>query len=367
MWPLSAAAALMLEESHAIDVRVTVVSPTAGQITGLAVSGGEVVADATSKVRRTATIQVSPEHWPVSPQGLLAPYGSTATIEYGIIVPDGSTEWVPVFHGYLDNTSRTRPLSGSGDIEVKLVDPAARVAEDRFDSPTQTVSGATVVSEITRLVQQTLPGTAVIDLTGSTQVAPVMEIEQERWDGVEQLADSIGAEAFFDTSGRLVIRPQPTVDDTVVWTVRVGDRGSVITAKDILTRDGVYNRVVAVGQRSDGTPPVQAVVSDTDPESPTLYGGPFGRKPRRYSSPLLTTVDQAATAAAALLARVRGVAARVEVETLPNPALEPGDVVLVDAVDGTQTRHILDRVTIPLDVASGQSLGTRSPDLPPEQ
>lgn len=360
MWPLSTAAGLALTQSHGMSARATVYSPTFG-VLDLPIAGGSVTADATSMVRRTATILADPAHWPRSPQDLLAPYGSYCQVDYGIVLPSGDTEWVPLIFGLLDSAQRQRPLSGSGEVTVSLVDLSAQVAEDRFDTPTQTVSGATVVAEITRLIHETLPNVTVTDRTGSTQLAPVLDMERERWrDGVEKLAEAIAAEVYFDQQGVAVIRPVPTLDDPPVWRVTSGEMGNLLTARDTLSRQRVYNRVIVSGQRSDGTAPAYAVVTDTT--SPTYWGGPFGKRPRFYTSPLLTTNGQCTTTGQSLLARAQGAGVVVEHETLVNPALEPGDVVVGD--DGTT--YILDRLTTPLTPEGTQPLDTRSDDLPPE-
>lgn len=369
MWTLSTAARLAVTQSHSMTARVTVYSPTAGYYPDLPISGGQVDVDATSQVRRKASLLVDPTYWPKSPTDLLAPYGSEAVIEYGVVLTGGLIEWVPLGRFSLDETGRQRPVSGSAEVSVALVDRSARVAEDRFDAPVQTVAGATCVAEIRRLIQETLGvGVPVVDLTGSTQVAAQMEMDKERWaDGIEKLADAIAAEAYFDQIGQGVIRPQPTLAGAPVWIITTGeDDSNLISADEKLTRDGVYNRVVASGSRTDGTPPVFAAVSDTDPNSPTYYGGPFGRKPRYYSSPLLTTVPQCTALATALLERVRGLGVQIQMTQLVNPALDAGDVILLRQ-NGTTTTHIVDQVSIPLTPDGTQQLGTRSSDLPPPE
>lgn len=364
MWPLSAAARDALLRPHAMAVTATITSPV-GSYLDLPVAGGEVVVDATSAVRRTATLQADPRYWPVSPTDLLAPFGSEAFIQYGIGLPDGTFEWVPLGVFTLSTTARTRPYADSGAVEVTLEDRAARISDDIFDAPTQTVSGATNVAEITRLIQRTLGITvAVTDATGSAQVAPVTELDKDPWvDGIEKLADALGAECFFDQQGIPVIRLQPTLLDASQWTVSEGELGTLTKIGEKLTRADAYNRVIASGQRSDGTTPAFAVVSDLDPHSPTYYLGPFGHKPYRYSSPLLTTVPQCTTTATALLARVAGTGVQLDLENIVNPALDAGDVI--QAVRGSSvTTHILDKVNIPLTPDGTQQLGTRSTDLP---
>lgn len=368
MWSLSHDAQNALAGSFVMDVRCTVYSPVYGVLDNLPVAGGVVNADATSQVRRTGTLQADPRYWPRRPGELLSPFGSAVQIDYGIGLPSGDFEYVPLGYLSIDETSRDRPVSGSADIEVKLVDLSARVAEDRFEAPEQTLSGATVVSEIRRFIKDTL-GNSIefFDLTGSLQVAPVMEIERNRWpDGIEKLSDSIGAETFFDQRGRPVVRPQPTLDDPPVWKIYTGNGGNLLVVNDKQTREQVYNKIVFSGSRSDGTDPVYGVAVDTDPNSPTRWAGPFGRKSRFYTSPLMTTEDQCEAAAEAQLERARGVSASISMKITPNPALEPGDVVNNEDEELGTSVQILDKVATPLTPEDMQELGTRADILPAE-
>ena len=360
MWTLSTPAEQTLRQSHAITVRATAYGPAGVQ--EIPVGGGSVTSDAGNQVRRTATLETDLSLWSVDPRSVIGPYGTEIQLDYGIVIPGvAEPEWVPLMRGLLTKTSRRRPIPTSGSMPLQLVDRSARVAEDRFTAPTQTVSGATAVTEIRRLIQATLGASvAVVDRTGSVQVAPRLEIEQERWaDGVEKLADAIGAEVFADPTGSFVIRPQPTLADPPVGVVDSGDGGIMVERADTQDRESVYSGVVAFGERTDGTAPVTATVWDTNPTSPTYYLGAFGRKPRFYSSPLLTTVAQCQTTAAALLARSRGGDAAVSMAAIVNPALEAGDVIVVYD-EGRTERHIVDRVTVPLSPGGTQALDTRS-------
>ncbi|WP_086663687.1 DUF5047 domain-containing protein [Lentzea kentuckyensis] len=364
MWPLSTRAQLALVQSHTINIRATAYGPY-GTIE-IPVGGGSITSDATSQVRRSGTINTDPNLWPVNPRSVLAPLGTEVQVDFGIGIPGGVVEWVPVIRGLLTEASRRQPIGSDSALPLSLVDRSARVAENRFTAPTQTVAGATAVTEIRRLIQDAIGASVpVVDYTGSVAVAAVLDIDRERWtDGVEKLADSIAAEVFFDPQGGGVIRPQPTLSDTVRWIISSGATGILVTRDDKLTRERSYNGVVASGQRTDGTAPATATVWDTDPNSPTYYLGSFGRKPRFYTSALLTTTGQCTTTATALLSRAKGMAAQVSLTAVCNPALEAGDVVLVrDDSTGEETRHILDKVTIPLSPKDAQTFETRSLDL----
>jgi len=362
VWTLSTPAKLALAQSHGMDVRATAYGPFGTR--EIPVGGGSVTSDAGSQVRRTATLTTDLSLWSVDPRSVLAVTGAEVLVEYGIVLPGGRVEWVPLIRGLVVKSGRERPYPTSGTMPIELADRSLRVAEDRFTAPAQTTSGATVVAEIRRLIQETW-GTSVpvVDYTGSTQIAPRLDIEQERWaDGVEKLADSIGAEVFADPTGSFVIRPQPTLTDPPVWTIASGERGILVSRSDTQSREPAYSGVVARGERTDGTAPVQAVVWDTDPNSPTYYLGPFGRKPKFYSSPLLTTVAQCQTAAAAILARSRGGESLPAISAIVNPALEAGDVVPLRD-EGREQLLILDKVVVPLAPREAQPLQARALDL----
>lgn len=366
MYALSSAALDSLYRSHTMVVRCDIYSP-AGNILNLPIAGGEVQVDAGSQVRRTATLSADPAFWPDSPTDLLAPFGSEAKLFRGVRFSRTRVEYAPLGVFTLDETSRVRPAADKGDLTVSLSDRSQRIADDRPDAPTQTISGNTVAGEITRLIRLTLGvDQEVIDRTGSTQVCPVTEYEGSPWELIEKLADSIAAEVFFDVLGRAIIRPQPTLTDSPVWTVMDGQLGNLVKIIEKLTRKTVYNRIIASGQRSDNTPPVYAVSTDTDLRSPTYYGGPFGRRPYRYSSPLLTTVAQCQSTADALLARTIGAGYSIDLEALVNPALDAGDV-MTRVVDGVARNHILDKFNVPLAPDGTQQLGTRSDSLPTDE
>jgi hypothetical protein len=254
MWNLSDDARANLATSHTIDVRAVVDSPTFGT-RYLPIVDGAVDVDAGSQVRRTASITTDPNLWPKSPNDLLAPFGATCRIDRGVVIPgQDEPEWVPQGLFILAKNRRTRSASGTSAPTISLADMSQRVAEERFEAPTQTLPGATYVSEITRLIREVLGATwPVIDLTGSTAVCPVMEMQRERWqDGIEKMSDAIGAETYFDQLGQAVIRPQPTINDAPVWYARTGPGGNILETDEEWDRDDVWNVWVVSGARADG-------------------------------------------------------------------------------------------------------------------
>lgn len=368
MLTMSTRAANTIRGSHSIRIYAAAFAAHGGVVDNLPVVSGSVTVDATSQVRRTASVGIGQSDlWPDDPFSILSPLGSEMLIAYGIVLQDGQTEWIQLVRGPITRATRSVPVSGEdAAIIVDVADRSFKVGEARFDAPTQTVAGATTVAEITRLITAVLPDVSVIDRTGSTKIAPQLEMERERWaDGVEKLADSISAEVIADPAGNFIIRPQPDISDAPVWTLDAGDGGILLSEDDEFSRELTYNRVVASGQRVDGTPPVYAVVSDTNPNSPTYINGPFGTKTRFYASPLLTTTDQCTSAAQSLLARVSGRHMDVAFTAISNPCLEAGDVIRLN-FEGRDELHIIDQVDIPFRPGDPQRIKTRTPALPEE-
>ncbi|UKD55162.1 DUF5047 domain-containing protein [Amycolatopsis sp. FU40] len=369
MWDLSDRARDILGTSHTVDVKAVVQSPYFGTRT-VPVLDGEVNVDSGSQVRRTATLVTDPGLWPVSPRELLTPFGSTCALWRGIVIPEQpEPEWIPLGVFYLNKTKRARSSDSRSAATIDLVDPSQWVADDRFAAPTQTAAGATYIAGIKQLIWGTLgQDYPVIDYTGNTDIAPVMDIEKERWgDGIEKLADAIGAEVFFDQIGQVIVRPLPTLGDAPVWYARTGSGGNVLTTDEEWDRDNVWNRWVINGERSDGSLPVREIVSDDDENSPTYVGGPFGARTRFYSSPAITSTGQAIAAGRAFLARTTGLACKVDFSIVVNPALTAGDVIELDDAELGRANHIIDKLTIPLTASGALTCSTRSDLLLPAE
>lgn len=360
MFAVSAAFTEALRESHNVVLRLDAYRGGVLLASDLPIAGGEVVCDATSQVRRELRVTVAdPALAPgVDTAAILSPYGTDLAPYRGIRFPDGTVEWVPLG---LFRVDKVHADLQAGVIGVTGPDRSKRVADDRFLLPAQSVTTNTVPAEIARLIHATLPAVTVADSTGSTTLAQLVTWEQDRWAAVEQLADAIGAEAFFDVAGNVVIRNPPVpAAATIGWWLDVGAHGVLIGGEQDTTRERTYNGVVVSGEQTDGTAPVAATVTDDDPASATYWSGPYGHVPMFYSSPLITTTAQAMAAAQTILNRTRGLVRQINLTAVPNPALEAGDVIGVLFPDGTAERHVVDSVTIPLDATTAMTVATRS-------
>jgi hypothetical protein len=235
------------------------------------------------------------------------------------------------------------------------------VADDRFRTPYR--ASGTAVGAITALIQRSIPDAAVVATAADAAIGPrVFDIEGDPWAAVTEIAHAIGAEVYADADGTFVIAELPDpLTTTPVWTIAAGEGGAYIQASRGMSADGVKNGWLIRGENSEANvAPVSALVVDTDPTSPTYWDGPFGRRPGFYSS--ATIISSGAATAAGTLRLRASVApnASADITALPNPALEPGDVLRVLYPDGTAELHQAQGFSLDLSVGGSFVIQTIS-------
>lgn len=370
MLPVSPTFLAAIRGSHRIVVKATLCNPP-GQIgvlptgTDLAVVGGSVTLDGTADVRGSLELEVT-EPWPRQPTYTsLAPYGAEVFLSRGIDLGNGRIERAPLGYYRLDAVEQGR---FDGPLQLTGRDRMAGIVESRLLLPVQYAASATYAGVVTGLVQDVYPG-ATIDFTwpagytALTTLGRSVVAEEDRFAFLDELVESIGAIWYWDYRGRLVVKPAPSPTVTV-WRADAGSNGVLVAVSRARNRDGVYNAVVAKGQALDDVPPVYAIAYDTNPSSTTWWSGPYGKVPRFFASPLLTTTAQAQQAADALLRRSTGLPYEVGFSQVVNPALEPFDAVEVayPVTPGGFAEletHVLDSVTVPLESDGAMACRTR--------
>lgn len=327
-----------LAESRRVVSRVEMHWPD-DTVTELPHTGGEINVDGGSEIRRTATIDLDdPSRLPFTAAEYLAISGVRLRIRCGVVI-DGEPVTVPVFTGRLDGIDGD-PDTGPVSIEASGLE--AFVQDDKFAAAYSTRSSTAAITSITALIQDTLPDAVVVsDLADDTLGARTWDAGDDRWAAVQEIATAVGAEVYTDAAGQFVVAAVPDVlTSEVAWEVAAGEGGVLISASRGWSRTGMYNVVVASGENAEeDTAPVTATAEDDDPTSPTYVDGPFGRVPRFYSSPTLTSSGLAQGAANALLAKSVKPAVTADITSLPNHLLEPGDVIRVVYADGRRTLH----------------------------
>ncbi|MFI1830674.1 DUF5047 domain-containing protein [Streptomyces sp. NPDC020412] len=330
-----------------------------GIVEQLAIIGGTVTVDRSQQSRRTCSITFADLSLiPRTAAAALATFGARLRISRGVrLGEDRELVSVGVF----------RVDSISGDIDTGPVTFTGKslesfIADDRFTAPYR--ASGTAVGAITALIQRSAPGSA-IDSARAVD-APIgprsYDVEGDPWAAVTEIGTTIGCEVYCDADGVFVVAPLPDIATTTpVWTIAAGHGGAYIQANRGMSTEGVRNGWLVRGENTESNvAPVSALVVDNDPGSPTYWSGPFGRRPGFYTSPTITTTA-AATAAGTLKLRASVAPnATADISTLPNPALEPGDVIRVVYPDGTRELHQVHSFPIDLGVGAPMALQTIS-------
>lgn len=370
MRPVSAGFLSAVRGSHRATFEARVVGAGQNGVdpdgTEIPILGGDVAADAEAEIRTTLDLTTDGTgRWPTSAGSLLAPYGNEIFVRRGIAYGNGVTEWVSL--GYFRIYAPDQDDAPDGQIRVQARDRMSGIVDGRLPVPVQFPAAATNGSVVDQLVRDIYPAAVIewdddteTDLLGRAQIA-----EQDRYAFLHDLVTSNGKVWYWDHRGVLVLRTPPSVTSPG-FDVSAGAGGVLVNLRRQLTREGTYNGVVATGEGPDTISPVRALAVDANPASPTYWDGPFGKVPRFYSSPFITTQLQAERAAVALLQRGLGLVSNVDLTAIPNPALEPRDVVRVTyparsrSGSGRQETHVLEKITIPLTSEAAMTATTRA-------
>jgi len=328
--------------------------------TEIPIFSGDVRHDASADVRATLELNTDPALWPDTPTDLLNPYGTEVFVERGVVKGSGAREWVS--QGYYRIDTVEQDDAPDGDVRVTGKDRMAGLVDARLESPVQFTAATTVADVFSQLVLEVYP-TATIEYdwsAASTLLSGNRIADEERYGFLADLVKALGKTFYWDYRGVLVVK-DPPVSTVPVWNITHGLNGVLVALGRERTREGVYNAVVASGEAPGATTAAAyAVARDRSPSSPTRWGGPFGKVPRFYSSPLIVTNDQAASAATQLLKRAVGLPHSVNFAAIANPALEPLDPVYVSYSDQMKSAiHVLDELTIPLTADQAMTAKTR--------
>lgn len=377
MLPVSPEFLTAVRGSHGVAVTAVLCDPT-GQIgtapTGraLAVINGTVTLDGDADIRATLDLEVAEAFGDPDAADLtqeLLPYGAEVFVTRGVEFGNGDVERVPL--GYYRLNRVEQGDAPSGPVRLSGQDRMAGIIDARFPYPRQFLPADTYGAVVATVVGEVYPGATIDwdDASSATAIGRRIDTEDDRYGLLLDLAQSLGKIVYWDYRGHLVIRtpPDPTVP---LFEVNAGANGVLVSITRDVSREGVYNAVVANGEAGDGTPPGYAMVVDGDVTSPTYFYGPFGQVPRFYGSPLLVSDAKALAAATTLLASARGLPYQVDFTAVPNPALEPHDAVRVtypyDPVAVPHTRketHVLARLDIPLGTGGALTSSTRKVTL----
>ncbi len=366
MYPVSSTFLAALRQAHSMYVRVDAYYDDVLVAANVEISDGQVTVNAGPGVRRTLDVTVADTAlW-----NTLEPVGTELRPYRGVRYPSGATEAVPL--GVFRIDAHSMSVAPGGGIQIRSApDRWAKVQKARFETPQASNPGDLAVDEAAELVTAAT-GTGVTNTATSGATVGALVYERDREEIVNKLLSSAAAEGYMDWDGELVIRDVPLLGQVPAWTVDASAVGVLLGGDRTRDRSRTYNVVVVNCSVLDGqTPPAPVTVEDDDPTSNTYVGGPMGRVPYFWNSPVVLTSGQATSAGRAILNRVKGTNAQLDLEAVVNPALDRGDVILAITADGTVEQHLVASLTVPLTTSGTQSIATQSSrpegDVPAEE
>lgn len=227
--------------------------------------------------------------------------------EYGYEEPDGLLE-----------PHKRRVLITRSVVKLEAVDLTVEPDRDRFEAPESPGMGATVISEVKRLLNPYFP--VVVDPgVSDVGVSRQLVFDRERLEAVQDLLGRVSARYRMGGDGECHLYPRAAQP---VW--RVGPSEGLVRVQRKQSFDGLYNRWVVEGKEEGSGNPVRAAVSIDS--GPLKYGGPHGRVPTFYSSEMITTTAAAVLYAIELRDKfLASLALELSVECVPRPELQAGD------------------------------------------
>jgi len=358
VYPVSDRFLARIKEGHQVATEVLLFT-TDGRTIPIEHTGGSVTVDRSQAVRRTCTVTgADPSLIPRSATDQLATYGARLRVSRGVYYGDGTSELVPLGVFRLDDVDGD---VNDGPVTLSGKDLSVVISDDKFTAPYSATG--TVLGAITALVQRSLPDAEVVATVADMAIGRrTYDIEADPWTACQEIAAAAGAEVYATPDGTFVIATLPDPLTTApVWEIKAAEGGAYIKANRSMSSTGVKNGVLAMGENTaDNVAPVSALVVDNDPNSPTYWSGPYGRRPAFYKSPTLISSLACANAAALRLAAAKAPNASGDITALPNAALEAGDVLRVVHPDASPELHQAAAFTVPLSEAGDFPISTIS-------
>jgi hypothetical protein len=338
--------------------------------------GGYVEMDATAAIRRTVNLIVEGVSrkdlgslFPAPGRAQLAPYqGREVWVARGISLGDTNKDplWYPL--GYFRLTAAEQIDPPDGEIRLIGQDRMSVLARAKPLKPVQFKKTRTIRSCVEELILAHYPLAQIIfddpDMPNETIGRDVV-LEGPPYEFLWELAMSYGKTLRCNRWGQFEFRTPASAGEPA-WRINDEDYGVRLDGRRQVSTGELINGFVITGE-GEGLPPTRGVAVDRGPNSPTRWGpiatGNFGMFPEFDSSPLVKTKEQATAAARERLRRKLGEAFSAEWVSVVNPALEEEDLIEISYRDNTTRRHIVDRLTMPLDYITPMTGATREQTL----
>ncbi|MGH3966285.1 MAG: hypothetical protein ACRDRY_24075, partial [Pseudonocardiaceae bacterium] len=263
----------------------------------------------------------------------------------------GTDELMPLGLYVITEANITDTAQGLS-VDIAGMDPSWRISRNKWTDVFVIRLGTRYDVAIRNLIINRRPET-VFNFATTLRRTPRLIFGKEPtdpWKDAQEMATAIGMELYFDAAGVCTMReePDPDVGDPV-WTFTDLDQPTMTALTRRLSPAETFNVIIV---RSEGTgvaTPIRWVEEDVDPSSPTYVLGSYGRHATEFKSSMVVNADQAKEAAQALLRRHKGATEAVDLEAIPMPALEPGDIVAVTrGRSRVAGQWLIDTLSLPL-------------------
>jgi len=244
---------------------------------------------------------------------------------------------------------------------VDLYDRAWVIQGAKLEQPVIIAAGTNYIEAITKILIAAYGPRLQTNFPDTDEVTPGMtfEAEADPWEICQELAGNLGLRLFFDQLGVCTMEPEPDPAITPpAWTFDDADLRNLALPGLEVSWDSTdaINAVIVTGENSDGQA-FRGTAYDTDPDSPTQYGGKFGKRPDFIRDDKIVSKAQATARAKKELLRRLGNVQSITVPSLVHPALECGDIVrVVNAAQDVNQILVVDRFAVPLRAAQAMQI-----------
>lgn len=257
-------------------------------------------------------------------RGLLNPASDQVIIWTGI---KGVVE-VPIFTGRVDVTDD----DSGGQVEVELLSRSAEAIRAAFEVPWAVSAPLLSTSEVIKIIQDVDPAWGVDTSRATARILPANLVwESDRGQALDQIAQGASQIWQPDRTGGFVLFDNPysigpSLASQSVVTLTEGVGGCLVNVRQSKSREGIYNSVTVVVERVDNTEPLRVTVRDTDPGSPTMWGGLFGKQNLVVKNQNPTNLADAVALGLRILRQSLALQRSWRITVPHLPVLDPGDV-----------------------------------------
>lgn len=304
---------------------------------------------------------------PTDESSSFAPFGPELVLFSGWIDPatglpyilptTGLVELIPMgIFPMLD----TKVLHNGPDITMAVIgaDRSWPVSQFSFKTIWPVTAGTSPEAAIQAILSDRAPWLPLLNMAPTGFSLPLMNFNNgsDPWAACLTIAGMAGCQLYPDANGVPTAKPTPDpTQQKAVWSYRVDGAGNALPSSVArnMTRRGVSNDFTYSGTGSQNTPlgsgaaaPISANSSDTNPQSPTWIGGPFGDVPTFATSSLISATPQAQAAADNAKAISLGSADIIIVTASPAPMFSVDDVLeLEDTQINVDFNIVLDAIS----------------------